>query len=172
MNNRGFTLIELILVIALLSLIAIISTPNIIKVIKKNKVDNYNGTIDSIEKAADLYVSNNRYELKFKNELGKDDFCKPTDSSDKEIIASIFLDNLIESKDISTPVKNFCTDEDINVNTVIKIILNCGTRQFSYDIDEESSNDTLKRRSNGEIPVTGIDGIKIEDGNYCESLYQ
>lgn len=169
MNNKGFSLIELILVIALLALIGMLSIPNILKVIAKNKVDDYNGTIDSIEKAASLYASDNRYELNFRDYNDNASFCKPTDDDTKKISAYVTLETLINSKYISTPVKNFCTDEEISGDIIIEIILNCGTRQFSYDIDED---DTLKRRVVDGISVEGIDGIKIEDGNYCESLYQ
>lgn len=168
MNNKGFTLIELILVIALLSLIGLISVPNVIKVINKNKVDDYNGTIDSIEKAASLYASDNRYELNFRDSSGGVSFCKPTDDDAKKIYADVKLETLINSKYISSPVKNFCTDEEISGDIIIKIILSCGTRQFSFDIDNE---DVLKRRVVDGKPVEGIDGIKIEDDKYCDSLY-
>lgn len=162
MDNKGFTLIELILVISVLAMIGLLSIPNIVKMLEKNKVDNYNGTIDSIRKAAELYASDNRYELDFDSE-----FCKPTDTNSKNIVANITLQTLIDSKDISSSIKNFCTDKDINVNTGIRIILNCGTKQFSIDIDEGSSSGSLKRRTG----INGIDGIKIEKGKYCDSLY-
>ena len=68
---------------------------------------------------------------------------------------------MIDAKDITTPVKNFCSDQGISNDTQIKIILNCGTRQFSYDIIE---NSTLKRKSG----VDGIDGLKITK---CNDLY-
>jgi len=160
MNNKGFTLIELILVISVLSMLALLSTPNIIKLLEKNKADNYNSTIDSIVKATELYISNNRYELVY------DDKCLPSDS-EKNINTTIKLQNIIDTKDIKTPVTNFCTDEIISSDTIIKITLNCGTKQFKIDIDETTSSNTLKRK-NG---ILGIDGLKIEEDNTCDSLY-
>ena len=56
MNNKGFTLIEMIMVIAILAMLAVLTTPNVIKMINKNKADNYNSVIDSIVSSCDLYV--------------------------------------------------------------------------------------------------------------------
>ena len=46
MNNKGFTMIELIMVIMIIALLALLSAPNIIKMINRNKRENYNDTID------------------------------------------------------------------------------------------------------------------------------
>lgn len=134
MNNKGFTLIELIIVIAILSLIALLSAPNVLKLINKNKADNYNGMIDSIIKSTKLYVSDNKNELKFVADNGQENFCKPNE--DKNIHSSITLNELINSKSISSPVVNPCTKTNISENTKIKITLNCKTKQFSYFIED------------------------------------
>ena len=60
MNNKGFTLIEMIMVIAILAMLAVLTTPNVIKMINKNKADNYNSVIDYIVSSCDLYVSYKR----------------------------------------------------------------------------------------------------------------
>ena len=156
MNNKGFTLIELILVISVLAMIALLSAPNVIKMLEKNKADNYNSTIDSIIEAAEIYVSDNRYNDSM---LHFNTSCNLTES---DIIEGyITLKDLINSKDITSPVKNFCTDEEFNEETKIIVTLDCNTKQYNYDIDDESSG-TLVRRIGEENPVLGIDGIKIE----------
>lgn len=152
MNNKGFTLIELIIVISVLAMIALLSAPSIVKLIEKNKVDNYNSTIDSILEATSLYASNNRYQLNF------NDNCIPGDT--KDVYTTITFNNLINSKDIKSPIKNFCTEENINNNTQIRIILNCGTKQFSYKIIG------LKEKEN----ITDEDG-RIISGKTCSDLY-
>ena len=154
MNNKGFTLVELILVISVLAMLALLSTPSITRMIEQNKVNNYNSTIDSIINAASLYASNNRYELKFDNNA----FCRPSDTND--IFSVITLKDLIDNGDISSPVKNFCTDVDFSVSSQIRIILNCKTRQFSYEILG------LKKKEN----VTDNLG-KIINNKTCRDLY-
>ena len=129
MNNKGFTLIELIAVIALLAIIALLTTPNIIKMSDRNDADYYNKTIDSIISAAEVYVSDNKYNLVFDD----NQYCKPTDT--KVISTFISLKDLIDSKDINGEVKNHCTDKIVNFNEVkVKISLNCGNKNFSYEL--------------------------------------
>lgn len=60
MNKRGFTLVEVITVIALLGLIIGIGVPNIIKSSTKAKQRTLNTKIKNIEKAAVLYGQDNR----------------------------------------------------------------------------------------------------------------
>lgn len=141
MNNKGFTLIELIMVIALLAVIALLTTPNIIKILDKNKVDNYNNTIDSIISASEVYVSDNKYNLKFINISGNNDFCRPADSNDKNIFKILELRTLIDNKYIKGVVKNHCTDADVSIDDIsVKIILNCGSRNFSYEVYDAGNN--------------------------------
>lgn len=158
MNNKGFTLIEIIMVISVLAMLALLSAPNVVNLIKKNKVDNYNNVIDSIIEATELYVSNNRYKLIFNEN------CAPKDT--KDVYSSVKLNVLINNSNLSSPVKNYCLDEELGDDTEIKIILSCKTRQFSYDIIE---NDKLKRRSDADgNSISGVDGLKISS---CDELY-
>lgn len=173
MNNKGFTLIELVVMIALLAIIALISTPNVIKLIEKNKVDNYNGTIDSIIKGAEIYASDNRYELVFKNNSGYADYCKP--GEDKNIYANVNLGTLMDKKNLKANAKdlsgnktieNPCNKDIISRNTNINIILYCKTRQLSYEIIYDTNTNLNEKDSSG-ITING----KIIDGKKCSDLY-
>lgn len=56
MNKKGFTLIELIAVVVIMSIIAIIATPNIINMIDKGKKDQYiTNAKEFISKATYMY---------------------------------------------------------------------------------------------------------------------
>lgn len=56
-NNKGFTLVELLAIVVILSLIAIIAAPNINKQIKENDENNQNILNQKIENAAHLYAA-------------------------------------------------------------------------------------------------------------------
>ena len=160
MNNKGFTLIEMIMVIAILAMLAVLTTPNVIKMINKNKADNYNSVIDSIVSSCDLYVSDNRYKLRFNNTCSGDYEATPNVST------YITLQDLVNSKDISTPIRNECTNEELNYDTIkITITLDCKTKNFSYKIEDTTNKHFIRR--NG---VTSNDG-KIIEGKYCSDLY-
>lgn len=160
MNNKGFTLIEMIMVIAILAMLAVLTTPNVIKMINKNKADNYNSVIDSIVSSCDLYVSDNRYKLRFNNTCSGDYEATPNVST------SITLKDLVNSKDISTPIRNECTNEELNYDTIkITITLDCKTKNFSYKIEDTTNKHFIRKND-----VTSNDG-KIIEGKYCSDLY-
>ncbi len=160
MNNKGFTLIEMIMVIAILAMLAVLTTPNVIKMINKNKTDNYNSVIDSIVSSCDLYVSDKRYELRFNNTCSGDYEATPNVST------SITLKDLVNSKDISTPIRNECTNEELNYDTIkITITLDCKTKNFSYKIEDTSNKHFIRKND-----VTSNDG-KIIEGKHCSDLY-
>lgn len=160
MNNKGFTLIEMIMVIAILAMLAVLTTPNVIKLINKNKVDNYNYVIDSVIKACDLYTSDNRYDLKFNGSCTGDYEATPNISTE------VTLKALVDANYISTPIRNECTNEEIGYDTIkITITLDCKTKNFSYKIEDTSNKHFIRKND-----VTSNDG-KIIEGKYCSDLY-
>lgn len=104
MNNKGFTLIELIATIALLAIIAIISFVSINGALSDSNVSNCKSLVSSIKSAVKEYVSDNRY-----------------GTIDKDILAS----DLVNWKYLSGPVVDpFDNTKEITNNIYINIILN------------------------------------------------
>lgn len=120
MNNRGFTLIELIVVVAIIALLSLVLTPNVISLINKNKVNSYNDTIKSIEMAAASYVSDNRYSLGIT-------------CTDNEKYVS--LETLVKAGNLSNIPTNPCTDKFFKNSDLVKITYDCTTKQYSYSFD-------------------------------------
>ena len=149
MNNKGFTMIELIMVIMIIALLALLSTPNIIKMINRNKRESYNDTLDSIIEAAELYASDNRYSLNFSDNCNGD-----SDSGTLNTI--IKLSDLIDGKYLSSPAINHCTDEKMDV--VIFVRLSCATNEFLDFIVSDAKTYS---------PIT-----KIEEGRFCDDVYK
>ena len=69
MNKKGFTLVELIVTIALLAIIAVIAFVSINKVINDNKNKNCESLVSSIVVATKEYASDNRYNSTFINRV-------------------------------------------------------------------------------------------------------
>lgn len=63
MNKKGFTLVELLAVIIILSIIVIIAIPSIMGISKSIKENMYNKKIAIIEEAAILYGQDNRRDI-------------------------------------------------------------------------------------------------------------
>lgn len=104
MNKRGFTLVELLATIVLLSIISVISYVSISSVIKKNKVNNCRNLIKSIEGASKEYVSDNRYNF--------------TNRDDKVITA----EDLFRGNYLKNEIMDPFTNEKVNSENV-KIII-------------------------------------------------
>lgn len=121
MNNRGFTLIELIVVVAIIALLSLVLTPNVISLINKNKVNSYNDTIKSIEMAAASYVSDNRYSLGIT--------CP--DSATK-VTKIVTLQTLVKTGALTSIPTNPCTNSDFVDTEEVRITYNCNTKEYSY----------------------------------------
>ena len=102
MNNKGFTLVELIATIALLAVISIISFVSINEVIDSSKISECNALVNSIKSATKEYVSDNRYNNDFN-------------------VTNINVNNL----NLTSSLINPFTDEELTNNDVkITVILN------------------------------------------------
>ena len=115
MNNKGFTLAELLAVIIIISILTLLVLPSIVNSVRNSseKIDKV--TLNLIYDAADLYVSNH-----------SSDFQKK-DGNKYEIT----LQELIDEKILSYPVK--LADEDITNKKCVEVSYNEG---FSYELKE------------------------------------
>lgn len=110
MNNKGFTLIELIITIALLAVISIISFVSINGVIEKNRIENCENLRKSIISAAKEYVSDNRYDSLFVDSVGG-------------MKVNITAQKLINNNNLSGKIVNPFNNEEINNAENVKITI-------------------------------------------------
>ena len=65
MNRKGFTLVEALIVLAIIGVLLFVIFPSIITIMKKNKEKSCISTRDSIISAAKMFVAENKYDLNF-----------------------------------------------------------------------------------------------------------
>lgn len=124
MNRKGFTLVEIIMVIVILAILVLILAPNVFVLLNKNNEQSCNSLINNIESAAKIYVTNNKYKLGF--------------SCDSE--KNITLQTLIDSGDLTTDssgkIINPVTNNEIQLDTTtVKVIYNCNNKSFTYEVN-------------------------------------
>ena len=124
MNNKGFTLIELISVIALIVILALIVVPTVITFINKNKENSYIEMLNSIESAADVYMTENRY--------NESVITKALDNG-------ITLQELINNGNLKDSLNNPITGSVIK-NGMVKVELN--NKVYNYTFNEGICNMT------------------------------
>ena len=121
MNKKGFTLIETVMVIAILALLMLILVPNVISLINKNNIKSCQNLEASIKNATKVYVTNNKYQLGFS--------C----GTEKEIK----IQDLIDSGDLKltdNKLVNPKNNDTISLNeTVVKVTYDCNKKTFTYD---------------------------------------
>ena len=104
-RNKGFTLIELIATIALLSIIVVISFVSINKVLDQSKTNDCNSLVSSIKSSAKDYVSDNRYNNEFVKKVNN-------------YKVTINADTLTTSNYLTSPIINPYTKEEITASTI------------------------------------------------------
>ena len=90
MNNKGFTLVELLAVIIILSLLTLLATTSITKIVKESKDDLYNTQILAIKVSAETWGSEGNIRLP---EAGQCKYFKLKDLKDSGYIDSNIIDS-------------------------------------------------------------------------------
>lgn len=149
MNRKGFTLIEVLIVISILAMLTLLITPNVITMIKKNKIDNYNGVVEAIYKAADLYTTNHKYDI-FNRPDDNNMTCNTNSNQTLTFGDKITLQTLISSGDLkssSGKIVNPCTNLEFGLDTKVIVKFDCLKREFYYQIIDVDGNTFDKKDS-------------------------
>lgn len=115
MNKKGFTIVELLVTVALLAIISTISVISITSFINKNKENNYEILKKTILEASKEYVTDNRY-----------------GNVESSITAQYLLDNHYITSGLTDPK----TGKNIDLNSVI-ITITFQNKKYTYEIKQE-----------------------------------
>lgn len=126
MNRKGFTLIETIMVIAILALLMLILVPNVITMINKNNIKSCHTLEESIKTAAKMYVTNNKYTLGFN--------CPDNPDNNSTSKINVKLQSLVNSGNLKVEgeLTNPVTEGTIDLNSVVEVTYNCKNKDFTY----------------------------------------
>jgi prepilin-type N-terminal cleavage/methylation domain-containing protein len=123
MNNKGFTLVELLAVIIILSLLVVLASTSVSKIVKDSKNDLYDTQIELIKSAAEAWGADNLYEL-----------------PDAGTCKYLTLKDLKQYGLIDPEIKNPKTNELFPNNLKIKITgeeNSFGLNNITYEVDVE-----------------------------------
>ncbi len=130
MNNKGFTLIELIMVILVLGIIAVITVPTVNTIIRDSKEKSYNNQIKLIEDTARTYMSNHSLELPSQT-IG---------SRTCVTVEQLKKDGLLSNEDIINPNYKKNSDDETEkyevLNGSVNISWNGSKYVYKYSINE------------------------------------
>ena len=136
MKKKGFTLVELLAVIVILSLVLVIAVPSVNRYIKQSKEKAYNTQISTIIEAAQAYASANSGLLPRK----------------EEFVVKITLGQLKSSGLIKEEVKN--PNDDKYFDDALTIEIKKKGETYNYDIVES----TITTRDGEKSPIINFNG--------------
>lgn len=137
LNYKGFTLVELLAVIAIMGMLAVIMVPTISGVIEENKKNSLSNLKNSIKSSARAYISDNRYEIKLDDSSCANYTRNITfignDYIDESKITVELLVNKGYLKSNSDDIINPETNKPINKKkSNIEVKYNCSSKDFKY----------------------------------------
>lgn len=128
MNNKGFTLVELIATLALLTLLALIIVPTVNNLIIKQKEQSLSNLISNIEISAINYAKENKWELPISCE---NNITTTTVSLDYLLYNGYLKSN--EKENDITIIKNPLTKENIPLTKTVTIYYDCNNKTFNTE---------------------------------------
>lgn len=143
LNNKGFTLIEVLAVIVILSILMAIMVPSVGNIMKKNKEDNYQNLKDSIISAAKIYISDNRYQITVGN-------CDDSNKADIESINNVTLTDSKITIQTLADAGNLKTTSDGKIinpkdktslnlgNSYVVVKYQCDKKEYEYQLEENN----------------------------------
>lgn len=114
MKANGFTLVEILGVVVILSLIVILAFPSIIENIRKSEKELSDASMLLIESATDIYINNNK--IDYPDKVGNT-YC-------------IKLDTLVKSGHLRKPVIDVTTGEEIKLENIVQVVLNNDENEY------------------------------------------
>lgn len=128
MNDKGFTLVELVVMIAVLAMISIICFISVNDIVEQSRIDNCKSLVNNIKSGAKEFIADNRYKVSGSGASEKF-VVKKSDGSNKEFLIHTSIDgryismnalDLVDGKYISSPIYNpFEKDSDaVDLDTI------------------------------------------------------
>lgn len=118
MNDKGFTLVELLTVIIILGVLAIITVPMVMGNVEESKKISYEKLIKNIEQTTQIYIRNNKDNIPG---------IKTVDN-----VTSITLQDLVDKEGLKKPVIDPITEKTVSLTTPITIVVK---ERGKYDVE-------------------------------------
>lgn len=136
LDNKGFTLVEVIAVVVILSVLSLLIVPSISGLLNRSKENSYNDLINSIKLSCEQYINDNRYNIS----IGSCDngICDVSNVSVSFLVENGYLtpsgtdgnvDYIVNPKD----KKSKMDMED----SYVKVTFDKNNKRFIYDLNAE-----------------------------------
>lgn len=145
LNNRGFTLIEVLASVVILSLLSIIIVSSVSGLTKKNNIKAYENLKNGIISSSIIYMSDNRGDIVFEGVcIGNTDLVNVNSVGNDTLVDSkILIKYLVNEGDLTTnsngniinPLDNSLV-LDLN-NSYVLVKYQCSIRDYVYQVEDD-----------------------------------
>ena len=141
LNNKGYTLVEILAVIVILGMLLVIVIPNVGNLINMNKENNIKQFNISIKNAAKLYISDYKYEISVVGKCNNinDELTINKISTNTLTDGKILISTLVEEGNITTNKDGYIYSPDnkekkLNLSSSYIIVkYSCKTKDYLYN---------------------------------------
>lgn len=145
LDNRGFTLIEVLVSVVILSLLSIVTVSSVSSLTKKNNIKAYENLKNGIISSSVIYMSDNRYDVVFDGICISDTDLVNVNSVGNDTLfdSKILIKYLINEGDLTTTsngnIINPLDDSlvlDLN-NSYVLVKYQCSTKDYVYTLEDD-----------------------------------
>ena len=142
MKNKGFTLVELLAVIAILAILVIIALPNVLKMYNQSKKNIFLTEVKSaLNESTNKYISENMKGNKLNNINSLDE--TKLNLNNNKLKYEIKLDDNGKVLSYIISDSNYCIDSNKNINSITIDDINDGNCDNLNDLDRILGRDKL-----------------------------
>ena len=136
LNNKGFTLVEVIAVVVILSVLSLLIVPSISGLLNRSKENSYNDLINSIKLSCEQYINDNRYNISIGS--CNNDIC---------FVKDVYVSSLVENGYLTPSGTDDSGDYIVNPkdkkikmdmeHSYVKVTFDKNNKKFIYDLNAE-----------------------------------
>ena len=134
LDNKGFTLVEVIAVVVILSVLSLLIVPSISNLLNMSKDNSYEDLKSSIILSCEEYINDNRYNINI-DSCDNNDICNVSDISVLFLVTNGYLTPSGTNSDgyyIVNP-KDKKSEMDMK-NSYVKVTFDKNTKKFIYEL--------------------------------------
>ncbi len=132
MRKNGFTLVELLGVVAILTIIFLIVVPSIINLVKKATIDIDKATKELIYSSTKIYIDKNSYDYPL---VANNVYC-------------VTIDDLIKSGELEESLIDIKTGKKVNPSLVVKVEIE-NAANVNYNLVKNNQCEEVRNENNG-----------------------
>ena len=137
LDNKGFTLVEVIAVVVILSVLSLLIVPSISGLLNRSKENSYSDLINSIKLSCVQYINDNRYNINI-GSCNNNGICDVSNVSVSFLVENGYLTPTGTDSGVDYIVNPKDKKSKMNMeDSLVKVTFDKNNKRFIYDLNAE-----------------------------------